>query len=189
MKDYRLEQFGKIIRDAYDIASAHGFHEKDSELNVEHFLMLIVSEIGELVDADRRGRRSGFGLFDDALRTRDFRYCFETYIKDTVEDEFADIAIRIADLCGVYGIEVSPAAMDDYFESDFSCLTFTERAFVLNHMLVSGDDAEEDLKNRLGSALSFVVAWCNAEGIDLARHISMKMKYNEGRPMLNGKKY
>lgn len=187
MKDYRLERFGKIIRDAYAIASAHGFHEKDSELNVEHFLMLIVSEIGELVEADRRGRHS---LDTFGERGLDFRYCFETYIKDTVEDEFSDIVIRIADLCGVYGIEeVSPAAMDDDFEADCSCLTFTERAFVLTHMLVSGDDAEEDLANRLGAALSFVVAWCNSDGIDLARHISMKMKYNEGRPMLNGKKY
>ena len=49
--------------------------------------MLIVSELGEAVEAHRSGR---FGLER----------------KDTFEDELADTVIRIFDLCGGLGIDL-----------------------------------------------------------------------------------
>lgn len=53
---------------------------------------------------------------------------FETYIKDTFEDELADTVIRILDLCG-------------------------------------------------------------ARGIDIERHINLKLKYNRSRERMHGKAY
>lgn len=45
------EQTKDFIARAYDIAVKHGFHEK--KLTVEHMMMLVLSEIGEAVEADR----------------------------------------------------------------------------------------------------------------------------------------
>lgn len=42
-----------LIERAYSCACSHGFHEV--ELSVEHYLMLVLSEIGEAVEAHRRG--------------------------------------------------------------------------------------------------------------------------------------
>ena len=44
------------LRDkAYRTACGHGFH--DQELSNEHFLCLVISELMEAVEADRRGKR------------------------------------------------------------------------------------------------------------------------------------
>lgn len=44
-----------ILRDqAYKIACDHGFHDK--ELSNEHFLCLVISELMEAVQADRKGK-------------------------------------------------------------------------------------------------------------------------------------
>ena len=45
------------LRDrAYSIAKAHGFHEK--EYSDETYLMLIITEISEAVNADRKGEHA-----------------------------------------------------------------------------------------------------------------------------------
>ena len=45
------------LRDkTYKIACEHGFH--DTELSNKHFLCLIISELMEAVEADRRGKRA-----------------------------------------------------------------------------------------------------------------------------------
>lgn len=44
------------LRDkAYKIACDHGFHDK--ELSNEHWLCLVISELMEAVEADRKGKR------------------------------------------------------------------------------------------------------------------------------------
>ena len=66
-------------------AKDKGFWEK--ERNVGEMLMLIVSELGEAVEAHRKGTH---GMLT----------------KDTFEDELADTAIRLFDLCGGLGIDL-----------------------------------------------------------------------------------
>lgn len=59
----------------------------DNDRNVGEMLMLIVSELGEAIESHRAGV---FGLEK----------------KDTFEDELADTAIRLFDLCGGLGIDL-----------------------------------------------------------------------------------
>ena len=52
-----------ILRDqAYKIACDHGFHDK--ELSNEHFLCLVISELMEAVEADRKGKRFDKGKYE-----------------------------------------------------------------------------------------------------------------------------
>ena len=73
------------IRACHEAARKNGFWEK--ERNVGEMLMLVVSELGEAIEAHRTGN---FGLEE----------------KDTFEDEIADTAIRLFDLCGGLGIDL-----------------------------------------------------------------------------------
>ena len=71
------------IKECYGNARRKGFWDK--KRNVGEALMLIVSELGEAIEAHRGGK---FGILQ----------------KDTFEDELADTAIRLFDLCGGLGI-------------------------------------------------------------------------------------
>jgi len=75
-----------LVEECHAQAREKGFWDRDR--NVGEMLMLIVSELGEAVEAHRKGQ---FGLNQ----------------KDTFEDELADTAIRLFDLCG--GLKVDLA--------------------------------------------------------------------------------
>ncbi len=66
-------------------------------------LMLIVSELGESVEALRNNKRAR--LFDiDKEQLEPFE--FERLVKDTFEDEIADVFIRLCDLVGFMGFDI-----------------------------------------------------------------------------------
>jgi len=190
-----------LIARAYTCACSHGFHEKD--LSVEHYLMLVLSEIGEAIEADRKVLHSDVERYLDESKfgadvyDRDTRSPFEKYIKDSVEDELADVCIRLYDMCGALCIE--PRVEYDTMEADFQEIfgedTFCERMYYLSRLLcstsgvVDDDGTDECLPQVIGSSLSFLFALAKGMGIDLMRHIEWKMRYNEERPYKNGKKY
>ena len=99
---------------AYKTACEHGFHDK--ELSNEHCLCLIVGELMEAVEADRKGRlgkkcKSRFemdynrypALVEEEKR---FKCSFEKNIKDTLPDELSDAVIRLLDLAGLRNISI-----------------------------------------------------------------------------------
>ena len=88
------------LRDrAYSIAKAHGFHEK--EISDETYLMLIITEISEAVNADRKGINADIEVFKslEISQSDNWEWNFKYCIKDSVEDELADVVIRLLVLC------------------------------------------------------------------------------------------
>ena len=84
---------------AYDTASRHGFH--DAHYGETYYMGLMLSEVGEIINADRKGKHADLEAYETAIKTTENpRQAFETYIKDTVEDEFADVVIRLLDFAG-----------------------------------------------------------------------------------------
>ncbi len=73
------------IKECHSVSREKGFWDKGR--NVGEMMMLIVSELGEAVEAHRLGN---FGVAK----------------KDTFEDELADTAIRLFDMCGGLGIDL-----------------------------------------------------------------------------------
>jgi NTP pyrophosphatase (non-canonical NTP hydrolase) len=120
----------EIQQEIHKVNVEKGFWDEDR--NVGEMLMLVTSELGEAIEAHRKGRFADMEDFSirgiDRSCTEDFVNDFEYDIKDTFEDEIADAVIRLLDL-----------------------------AAGLN--------------------------------INLERHISLKMQYNETRPYKHGKKY
>lgn len=184
---------------AYDIACKHGWYEQKRS-NI-HELMLVVSELGEAINADRNGKYANRERFENVLKEFHvpFSYAFNQCIKDTVEDELADAAIRILSLAGLYSADLK--------EEPFSEEGLEKLAKAANNGLTISDKPEkitfpEELSMAflgimqvlqegasMGDVLLNIYVIAYRRGIDLKWHIEQKMKYNEERPYKHNKKY
>jgi len=132
-----------------------------------------------------------FGVTKSAIH----RICKEgKKYTDSVEFELADVCIRIFDTCGELGIMPNIPKSEDYmsiWREMFAEESFCELMYELSCLVTEAheDSSSEELSDITGAALLFVACLCEYKGIDLERHIELKMDYNEHRPYLNGKKY
>lgn len=171
---------------AFEIAKAHGFHDK--ELPLEHYLMLILTEISELVEADRKSKYADIDAMQESLIAdvddAHWKSEFERYIKDTDYDEMADIAIRIFDLACAFGWELTEAHQCDGLKSPTDFNSFTEEAYQLCKYITNTKDVKG-----LNLALTYLESMAEWRDCDLEWHIEQKMKYNNLRAYKHGKKY
>lgn len=185
------------LRDrAYQTAKAHGFHKGDE--SVEHYLCLVVTELSDAVEADRKRKRANIYRYqvesvtpqapDHIEKHKDF--CFEAFIKDTLEDELADATIRLLDLAGMIELDLSlmPSMVrlcDEQTDlSDFQNATFTEHIFNILREIVNLHVSDAIL-----CSLGSICALAGYMEIDLAKHIELKMEYNNRRIHKHGKQY
>lgn len=97
-----LNQLANVVFKANKLK---GFHDKPQETGT--YLMLMVSELGEALEADRKGIVTSVDLNEIMeLPDDDFAQYFKTYVKDSHEDEIADTLIRILDYCGLRRIPI-----------------------------------------------------------------------------------
>ena len=190
------------LRDkAYKIACDHGFH--DIELSNEHCLMLVITELSEAVEADRKLKYANRKVFEEIIKLPHRDYAskesiwsshFETYIKDTIEDELSDAVIRLLDLAGLRNISIGLAMMD--LNSDTigdmaeACKdeTFTESIYDIS-VLPERYKGLYDFSTAVNDMLLSIFGLAKHLNIDLMWHIEQKMKYNELREKMHGKKY
>lgn len=186
---------------AYEIACKHGWYEQKK--STVHELMLIVSELGEAVNADRSDKYANRERFENVLKEFHvpFSYAFNQCIKDTVEDELADAAIRILSLAGLYAAELeeepfSEEGLSMFVKAASGALTifdkpkkisFPEELYLTFRNIMEVLDKEEEAS--LGDVLMNIFVIAYRRGIDLKWHIEQKMKYNEERPYKHNKKY
>lgn len=77
-------------------------------------IALITSEASEALEADRKNKSvNEVRYFDEAWKNtanevsdETFKHSFEGVVKDTMEDEIADILIRVLDFCGANNIDI-----------------------------------------------------------------------------------
>ena len=189
------------LRDrAYKTACEHGFH--DEELSNEYCLCLVISELMEAVEADRKGRvgkkcKTRFemeynrysALVEEEKR---FKCSFEKNVKDTLPDELSDAVIRLLDLCGLRKIDIENFTEDMLYEAEGSCTdeTFTESIYAISTIPIRCEyEYDSLLENQLNSMILAIFGLAKHMNIDLLWHIEQKMRYNELRSKLNGKRY
>ena len=188
----------ELSKAAFQNAKAHGFNETE---DIERTLMLIITEIGEAVDAHRKGwRAEGNRSWYDAVieKTTDIdkrMTAFEGYIKNNLEDELADVVIRIASLCG---------ACADNLEADkeqwkaaerqatwmHTNVSFPAMCLHLCHSIFTANSVRNCNGYRWLDAVKFVawqvIEYCKLVGIDLDWYINAKMEYNKHRQPMHG---
>ena len=177
---------------AYKTAKAHGWH--DQELSDETYLMLIITEIAEAVQAYRKGIRpdiEGYKEFVEAHDDTAITYAFDKYIKGCVEEELADVVIRSLDFAGLHGWDLQHTLDEMKGTSDMDVIigdeAFVETAFYTCDEFF-GCYSNSSAKEAVCSVLVNVVEYCNYKGIDLWWHVEQKMRYNELRPYKHGGK-
>lgn len=115
----------QLAKEIHEGNKKRGFYE--GEKNIGEMLALIHSEVSEALEADRKGRYAKLDAYracevtDDMNETDMHNYkltCFKDLIKDTFEDELADIVIRVFDLAAYKGIDIEAhIALKLYFNS------------------------------------------------------------------------
>lgn len=198
------EKINEFINRAYKTDCAHGFH--DEERSDEHWMMLVISEIGEMVEADRKNKRADVDTFKELEKNRigsEAEYasyinkCFVEHIKDTLEDELADVCIRLFDYCGTRSL--TPLMENDRlmdmeveFGHLFGKFSVCEHCFALSCMvsdICRYCRSDEGKELQLGLMLSTCFEFARHHKIDLEWHIEHKMAYNESRPNKHDKGY
>lgn len=189
--------FDELAQEAFATAKAHGWH--DEELPDETYLMLIITEIAEAVQADRKDKHADvdkfkeyqtyYGTFlpSEEIRTIRFREDFEAYIKNSVEDELSDVVIRCLDLAGLRGIDFSLA--DELIGKGMEKVdeTFPELMYYLCTFISSN---RETLRDKLNYCVAIIIGYCKQKDIDIEFFIEQKMRYNRLREYKHGhKKY
>ena len=174
------EQINSYIKVAHDIAKEKGFW--DDPPSEYQSIMLMVSELGEAVEAHRKNKKSvNKNGFDALSGTLSFTDCFETYVKDTFEDEIADIMIRLFDFLGFYEIEFEEYVNDSYADDNiFSSL------YYLCSCLIEMEDQNMYFVKGVIKQCKLIAKLMD---FDLEWHIEMKMRYNQGREYKHGKAY
>lgn len=191
-----------VLRDrAYKNACKHGFH--DTELSNEHCLCLVISELMKAVEADRNGKlgkkcKSRFDMDYNRYpvlveEEKRFKSSFEKNVKDSLPDELADAAIRLFDLYGLREIELDTDAFDDATIGEYA-ITYQRKTFTesIMHITVS-ISSNIDVIGRScvvpDILLLDIFGLAKHLEIDLFWHIEQKMRYNELREKMHGKKY
>mgnify|MGYP001071253545 CR=1 FL=1 len=189
------------LRDkAYQCAIAHGWHEED--YSDEHFLCLIISELMEAVQADRKDKRANVAMFKEwqgnslplsqDTQTRRFKEDYEGYIKGSVEEELADACIRIFDFTGLRGIYIHDFTEEDIDDFSQCCNneTFAKTIYAISTIPIRVEyEYDFQLKEQLNGMLLAIFGLAKHINIDILWHIENKMRYNELRPYKHGKRY
>ena len=205
-----LEELNKMMPEVKGIAEEHGLN--DASLSDEHYLMMVITEVCEAIQADRTNNRAMMKTFDVLTKKRsdeefvfpddlgkereNFIFAYEKYIEGTVEGELADIVIRIISYFGLRGMgftRLYERTREEEKElADFLAKkTFTEVAFGLTFFVPIYDwkGVGCTIADNLTRCVALVFAWAKSLHIDLMKQIRLKVRYNAMREYKHGKKY
>lgn len=189
-----------LAQQVFEANKIKGFH--DTERSNETLLMLVITELSEAVEADRKEKRADFKEFENReliyhnelsnIIPNGFAYSFEWAIKDTLEDELADAVIRLLDLAGLRGFDepliYSKKDQKEHFTiayKNYSDKSFSELIYATVATLFSCKTEFTKIKQCLLS-----IEWiCEHLSIDLWQHVELKLQYNATRPHKHGKAY
>lgn len=191
METIKTIDLNRLRDEAYQNAVEHGWHDED--LSDEHFLCLVISELMEAVQAERKGKHAKVAMFKEwqgnslplteETSIRRFMEDFEVFIKGTVEEELADACIRLLDLAGLRGYDLDNFDYEGSNTEDYSEMNFTESMYRICVYVTDGFYNEY-----YDTLLNEIFAFCKDRSIDIFWFINQKMKYNELRPYKHGDK-
>ena len=182
----------KLIEKVGENAERKGFHKpvtKSEDEDKALKKLLIISEIGEMIEAERTNnyaKEIHLQEYEVALNTakdiKEANSIFEKYIKDTYEDEMADIIIRMMDY--VYQYE-NFNIVNYYVLNDIPKVMKNKKYSYLIEIVIFGIEHGIAMQKLLYTMFEYA----KYENVDIEFFINAKMLFNESREKLHGKKY
>lgn len=166
--------------DIHNLAKEKGWW--DNFRSNEECFALIMSELGEMLEAKRAGKEIDLSDRKDWIDDEDW---FRQAVKDTVGDELADVLIRLLDYLGNYKISISPQHIPIIRARTLWGNTFGEDTWILMSYLNKIFHNEQSCHWYIVLLLKFAEKW----GIDLEAHVTLKHEYNKTRPIKHNKQF
>ena len=102
-----MNNLNELAKQLHEKAKAKGFWDEQRETGT--LLMLMVSELSEALEADRKDKHTNKNTLVKLLYENDptqFVSVFQNDVKDTFEDEIADVFIRLLDFIAQREIDI-----------------------------------------------------------------------------------
>lgn len=183
----------KECKEQHERVKAKGFYDRD--VSLPEIYGLIISEMCEAMEADRKGRNVENSKYVWVLAYKDdesYQCKFNQCIKDTVSDELADVFIRCMDAAGKYSKEDNDIVLFKHCIDERvkilkdSPNTFAYYVYILSEWFTLN---EKTCCQNLMVMMEICVAIAIIHNIDLDKAIEAKIRYNETRGYKHGKKY
>lgn len=183
MKRKEYDNISDVIIDAHKFAVERGFWQE--EWTNEYMFGLLVVELGELLHAFRdvrHARREGFTQhMEEVYRRATGRLhehwvnAYHVYIKDTFEDEMADVVILLANLAGHRGYDITD--IRKFADTIPMSSPLPEFIYRLTTPLGSMPPSEY-----IAGVIAEMFSLAEYHHVDLWWHIQEKLRYNNIRP-------
>lgn len=189
-----LNELAKVV---FEANKTKGLH--DNDISNETLLMLVITELSEAVEADRKGKRFSLEKYEYETMTEcqgwltsdeKFKNVFESQVKDTLEDELADTVIRLLDLAGLRKVIVNIECVHKLLVRTYELKSFTEYIYLLSRMITKHlHPQNKNLKDVIDVGIAEIEGLCEYLNIDLWLHVELKLKYNTTRSYKHNKNY
>lgn len=196
----------KLAKKIYEDNQKKGFwtfKRPDTEL-----LVLIQSEMFEALEAERKNSYAqDISACQAQIDQPGFQAFFKETIKDSFEDELADTVIRILDMCGGRGIDLSTLYLIPNLRSwpqeneslsllqaqQFSLPSIVlEFSFLISQVLqqqLKTTYPDQALSKGVCQLLLYVLSVAQHFRVRIWEHVDLKLAYNRNRAHKHGKKY
>lgn len=197
----RIIKTNELAKKMHDSAVKKGFYDKKPS-NVK-LILLIITEISEFYEHYRCKERANIKAARKAFTNgSDFNAVFYSYIKNTAEEEIADIIIRILDFIGFLGWEMDDiefplngvkAENEEYLENKtFELITDITSIIIKNPKNMNFNDKllpKTNVKITLIEMLLNLVKISRYLNFDVFEVIDWKYRYNQSRPYKHNKQF
>lgn len=178
-KPMKIEDIRELCKEAHENAVRHGFWNEEHD--IRHYLMLVITELAEAVQAYRKGGFAKRNMYEKIVKERSYtkEMAYLLSVKGTFEEKMADACIRLMDLTGRFDVELPTDINIIRTEGEDITVTLFKAIFFMHNALCR--DA--------GALVMYLIRLSEALGIDIEWHIRLKMAYNASRPYLHGNKF
>ena len=174
--------YNELASELHAAAIKKGFWNVDDA--VRKHLAKMISELGEVVQADRAGVM--------------YEIEHESAKPEGVAAELADFVMMALDFCAAMEIDIERMLIGITYDSVWARMESEMRDSSIPDLVLALDralsgltdpDGFNDFDASLLAAVYLPRLWLELRGYDLFEIIRLKMAYNESRPALHGRKY
>lgn len=196
----------ELIAESHKISKEKGFWEGDK--NHSETVLMIIANVGEIAKANNKKKFANWSAYGSATielseghisHSGALKEAFETHIKDTFEDEMANVIIRICDFLGGANVNVFKTQpwireyldlpINEFFQhAQISGQYNGKLAEWLHNALWECAAYSKDGDHGLIHLMCCIGSIVSEKDIDIERHIETKLEYNKTRPMLYGRR-